>query len=115
MISQLLEALGKNSFVDYSLQALIEFVRYNFVWIQNNYVMLFANQINPIMQNTGEESNCVVAMEFWSIFAREEHSIESNPNMNKFLTGQLAEQLVESLLQNLCFIEETDEEANGIS
>ena len=90
MISQLLEAIGKNNFVDYSLQALIEFVRYNFTWIQSNYVMLFAAQINPILQNTAEESTCVVAMEFWSIFAREEGSIESNPSMNKFLTGQLA-------------------------
>jgi len=52
--------------------------------------VLFATHINPILQNTQEESTCVVAMEFWSIFAREENNIESNPSMNKFLTGQFA-------------------------
>ena len=35
--------------------------------------------------------------------------------MNKFITGSLAEQLVEALLQNLCFVDEHDEEGNGVS
>lgn len=35
--------------------------------------------------------------------------------MNKFITGQLGDQLVQTLLQNLCHVEEDDEEANGIS
>ena len=35
--------------------------------------------------------------------------------MNKFITGQLGDQLVQIILQNLCFIEETDEEANSVS
>lgn len=54
-------------------------------------------------------------MEFWGTFAKEEKNIESNPNMTRFITGPLAEQLVEGLLQNLCFVDEHDEEGNGVS
>ena len=54
-------------------------------------------------------------MEFWSVFAREEHNIESNPHSNRYITGELGKRLVEVLLENLCFVEETDDEANGIS
>ena len=35
--------------------------------------------------------------------------------MTKYITGQLGEKLVEVLLENLCFVEEDDDEANGIS
>lgn len=67
------------------------------------------------MQNTKDENVCVMAMEFWSTLAREEKNIESNPNLMKFITGQLGDKIVQTLLQNLCAIEEHDEEANGVS
>jgi hypothetical protein len=54
-------------------------------------------------------------MDVWHTLAKEEKSIESNPNMNKFLTGQLGEKIVEILLSNLCFLEEGEEECNGVS
>jgi hypothetical protein len=46
------------------------------------------------MQNTKDENVCVMAMEFWSTLAREEKNIESNPNLMKFITGQLGDKIV---------------------
>ena len=83
--------------------------------MQNNYALAFAEAIFPIMQKRNDENICVVAMEFWSVFAREEHNFESNPHSIKSITGDLGKRLVETLLENLCFVEETDDEANGIS
>jgi len=83
--------------------------------MQHQYIEIFATHIFPLMQDTKEENTCVIAMEFWSVFAREEHSNESNPSHKKFITGAFGDQLVQIALQNLCFIEETDEEANGVS
>lgn len=54
-------------------------------------------------------------MEFWASLAKEEKNIESNPAMLKFLTGPIGERLVDVLLQNLCCVDEQDEEGNGIS
>lgn len=50
-----------------------------------------------------------MAMEFWSTLAKEEKEIESNPQLVRFITGPLGDSVVQTLLQNLCFIEETDE------
>jgi hypothetical protein len=35
--------------------------------------------------------------------------------MTRFITGPLSEQLVDALLQNICFVDEHDEEGNGVS
>jgi hypothetical protein len=115
LISQLVDAIERKSFVDYSIQGLEEFIKCYFSLLEPNYVTILANCISKIMANPQEESSCIVAMDFWAVFAREEKNIESNPNLNKFITGPLSEQLVQVLLQNLCFIEDEDEEANGVS
>lgn len=115
LISQIVEAINKKSFVDYCLQALGEFVRCNYSLLNQQYVDVMAKYTLPIMQDTNDENCCILAMEFWSTMAREEKNIESNPNLNQFMTGPLGDQLVETLLQNLCAVQEQDEDANGIA
>lgn len=83
--------------------------------LQPQYVEVIAKHILPIMQNTIDETPCVMSMEFWSTLAKEEKNIESNPQLVRFITGPLGEGVVQTLLQNLCFIEDNEEEANGIS
>lgn len=76
---------------------------------------ILAKLLDPVLSNPGEENLCVIAMEYWNNFAKEEKNIESNPNMTKFITGAFGEHLVELLLQNLCVVEADDEEGNGVS
>jgi hypothetical protein len=44
-------------------------------------------------------------MDFWATYAKQENNIEENPTQIKFLSGHLAERLVEGLLQNLCEVD----------
>lgn len=37
-------------------------------------------------------------MDFWSTFANQEKSIDKNPTQKKFISGVLADRLVEALL-----------------
>ena len=115
LITQLIEAISNNNFVEYCLQALLEFIRNNFDLLQKEYAQVFARAIFPLMQNRNEENICVVAMQFWSVFAREQSNVESNPNLNRFITGELGDKLIQILLENLCYVQETDDQANGIS
>lgn len=115
LISQMIEAIANKNFIDYSLQSIMEFVRYYYCHLELQHVNILANHTIPVIQDTRDENCCTLAMELWGDLVREEKNIESNPNMNRFVTGELGEQLVQCLLQNLCFVEENDEEANGIS
>ena len=83
--------------------------------MQNQYVIQLAKFIDPFLKNTAEEIFCVLAMEFWANLAKEQKNIQSNPNLMKFLTGELGQHLVQVLLANLCIVEADDEEGNGIS
>ena len=40
-----------------------------------NYVEGFATIIDPILRNPKEESACILAMEFWATFAKQEKNI----------------------------------------
>jgi hypothetical protein len=93
----------------------MEFVRVGFGYMTQIYVDGFANLIDPFLRNQKEESTCILAMEFWDVFIKLEKDIESNPQMVRFVKGPIAERLVEGLLQNLCFLEEDEDEGNGIS
>lgn len=79
------------------------------------YVEGFSALLDPILKNPADQSSCTIAIQFWATFARLEHSIEDNPTQQIFLQGPLADKLVESLLQNLCFIEDGDDEDNGVN
>lgn len=52
LISQLADALNNKHNTDYALQALIEFVKYNFPLLLPQYVEGLANIIEPILRNT---------------------------------------------------------------
>ena len=43
--------------------------------MNQQYFEGFASIIDPILKNTSEESVCIVAMDFWSTFAKEERVI----------------------------------------
>ena len=115
LITQIAEAIRSKKFVEYGLQCLIEFIKYNFGFMAPNYVEGFAHLIDPFLTNPKDETSCILAMEFWATFAKQGKNIEENPNQMNFLVGALADKLVEGLLQNLCEIEEGEEEENGIS
>jgi hypothetical protein len=80
-----------------------------------NYVEGFASIIDPILRNPKDENICILAMDFWATLARQEKNIEFNPTQIKFISGALADALVKNLLQNLCEVDEHEEEENGIS
>jgi hypothetical protein len=115
LITQIAEAIKSANFVEYGLQCLTEFIKFNFNFMAQNYVEGFATLIDPILRNPKEENTCILAMDFWATFAKQEKNIEENPNQLKFITGVFAERLVEGLLHNLCEMEEGEEEENGIS
>lgn len=52
LISQIVEAITANNFLEYCLQSLIEFVRCYYVLLQPQYIDVIAKHILPIMQNT---------------------------------------------------------------
>lgn len=114
-MGQIAEALKAGYMVSQSVQCLIEYVRYNFGLVTQNYAEGFATLLDPLLQNTQDENICVLAMEFWATFAKEEKNIESNPTLNRFITGPLGNNLVEKLLKNLVVIEEGDDDGNGVS
>jgi hypothetical protein len=66
------------------------------------YVEWLAPLVDPFLRNPKEESSCILAMDFWSTFAKQEKNIEKNPAQKKYILGVLADRLVEALLQNLC-------------
>jgi len=115
LINQIAEAVRSGSQVTLGLQCLVEFIRCSFSSMSGTYVEGFANLLDPILKNPVDESSCIIAIEFWATFARLEHSIEDNPTQQVYLQGAFADKLVESLLQNLCFIEDGDEEENGVN
>lgn len=115
LINQIAEAVRSGSQVTLGLQCLVEFIRSNFSSMSGTYVEGFANLLDPILKNPADESSCIIAIEFWATFARLEHSIEDNPTQQVYIHGAFADKLVESLLQNLCFIEDGDDEENGVN
>jgi hypothetical protein len=70
--------------------------------MEQNYVEGFASLIDPFLTNPKDETTCILAMEFWATFAKQEKTIEENPNQSRYVVGKFAEKLVEGLLQNLC-------------
>ena len=115
LVVVLVETISKNQFLDFAIQSLIEFVKNFYFLIQPDYVTALAQHLLPIMKNPKDETVCITCMEFWANFCREEKNIESNPNLMKYVTGPLGEELVQTLLQNLCHIEEVDDDTNGVS
>jgi importin subunit beta-1 len=115
LISQMAEALKGRCFVESALQCLIEFVKGYYCLLQPPYVEVLATFIQPFLADTRQENACVLAMEFWTNFARQENHIESNPSLTRYITGPLGSHLVEQLIQNLCAVEEGEEEGNGVS
>lgn len=83
--------------------------------MSTTYFEGFATLLDPILKNPADESSCIIAIEFWATFARLEHSIEDNPTQQVYLQGPNADKLVESLLESLCYIEDGDEEENGVN
>jgi hypothetical protein len=47
----------------------------------------FAHLIDPFLTNPKDESLCILAMDFWATFAKQEKSIEENPNLLTFISG----------------------------
>lgn len=115
LMSQIVESIKAKNFLEYCIQALTELIRSYYSLLQTNYIETFAQHLAPILQDTSDEATCVMAMEFWATLAKEEKSIETNPNLTKFIVGPLGDSLVQALLQNLCFMDGHEEEANGIS
>lgn len=55
LISQMIEALGKNMFASYGLQILTEMVRCYYSLLTPQYVEVIAKNILPLIQNPEEE------------------------------------------------------------
>lgn len=71
LISQIAEAIRIRNYVELGLQCLNEFIKYNFAYLASNYVEGFANLIDPILRNSKDENNCILAMDFWATLAKE--------------------------------------------
>ena len=74
------------------------------------YIEAFFQHLGPIMEDTSEEKSCILAMEFWTTLLKEEQNIESNPDRMRVISPQLRTRLVQAFLQNLCAIEDGDED-----
>lgn len=85
----IIEAINSRRFIDFALQVLSELVRSFYGFLSHESISTIARVMEPILQDTSDERNCEVAMEFWRTLAEEEKNIESNPNMVKFITGPL--------------------------
>jgi len=48
----------------------MEFVKNNFQYMNNNYTQGFLDLLEPYIKNPKEDSYCILAMEFWAVFAK---------------------------------------------
>lgn len=62
LINQIAEAVRSGSQITLGLQCLVEFIRCNFGTMSGTYVEGFANLLDPILKNSGDESSCIIAI-----------------------------------------------------
>ena len=75
LMTQIADAVRSGHMVDEGLQCLIEYVKHTFYLMTENYMQAFSTLMDPFLTNPRQENHCILAMEFWATFAKEENNI----------------------------------------
>lgn len=92
-----------------------EFVRVCYQHLEN-YMTGFVTLLEPIVKNVKDEDNCVQAIEFWESLSTEYKArVDESVDVKNYITGEVGAKVVSWLLEDLCAIEDDDDnEENGI-